>query len=401
MKKARREAPGRGVRGARTARWRGLLLATVVAFVMSSVIVTSPTVSAETLSDFSAPLLGTTATAQLTRAPDARELSCTRGCASGLFRGPAYPQGVSYVTPGPAAWGVLSSSPALAAKVSRFYFGDHDQSAAVTLIQTSSGADTAATVLQIAKDDNVSSRKLAKTQATGGWTLWTSADVAVGGGSSRKAAYAGRPGQIVRVACTHSSSASSAGECTNVGALALTIAQKQPSVPQIAANLLPAGTPTGVTSQVADLQDSAGIWGQWLGGPASFVSALGPLSSTLEWSVAGAPALTLSGVLTTLTSTAPLGEFLATLCTPSTKTKCSVIKDLPASVPAGVQASAASFYLEPNAAPSAIEVQLGGMGKMVDLGCAVKDGFTRAMTAREISACRGAISSVAGAIWGS
>ena len=361
----------------------------LAALVTAQGLVLAPSAHAASLSTFSAPLDGTSATAQATRLPS--PASAQRYVAHELGD-----YGTVYTVAGPLATGVLADRPAFVAKVSR-QLPASDGVVATSIIQVKPGTDLAAEVTWASGHDGMTGSTPRTSTLPGGWMVWdygVSADKDV----HRQAVYAAKGTQIVRVYCQVQNDAakpaSTAPLCKDPVALARGIVQTKPALPSTSAvkALLPPRTPAGLTPQFANVSRSGPLWRSLFGADESLTTALGPQTVNVTWTVPGSPGLIVQATQTTLASLDPTPRFLSDLC-PMGSATCTGRADLAVTPPGGL-AVADAYHPKGEAGTWALETQIAARGRLLDIGCAAGDGNTRAMTDAESATCATALASV-------
>ena len=383
-----------------------LALAAATATATAGIIVTAGPAHAAGVSDFDAPLLGSTASRHWSRLPDPIDLLCKDACRKGLLPGLASENGAAaYIPAGPASWGVLANDPALIGKVARFYQGD-SLYAGAQIVEIRPGTPLEPLVSRMAQEDlahvGVSRAKAVASTSTqsDGWTVWITEAVSPKDRSLDRfqAAYAAKGNEIIRVFCDGAMRFGSAF-CGGLSDTALSIARAKlgATIPARTAALAPATPVSGLSPDFASKIDSREFWGNVLQAPMSMIRGLGPQTLALQWSVPDAPALTVNAAVTTLKRQQGLKAFLGTLCAAGNPT-CTTATTL-GPTPRGGRAAGMAGRPEGETGDWWMEFQAGDNRRVADLQCFAKEGYTRALTPAERTACAKAISSVAAALF--
>lgn len=370
----------------------------------AALVITAVPAHASGVSDFDAALLGSTASQHWSRLPDPVDLLCKDACRRGLLPGLASENGTAtYIPAGPASWGVLAEDPALVGKVARFYQGD-SLYAGAQILEIRPGTPIEPLLARMVHEDlaNVGATPAktvaSKVRESDGWTVWISEGVTPKGRSFDRfqSAYAAKGNEIVRVYCDGAVRFGGAF-CGGLKDIALSIARAKPAatISARSAALAPKAPIAGLSADFASTIDSREFWGNILQAPTPMVKALGPESLALQWSVPDAPALTVNAAITTLKRQQGLKAFLATLCKAGDPT-CTAVKAL-GTTPRGGQAAGASARPEGETGDWWLEFQAGDNRRVLDVQCYAKDGYARALTSTERTACTRAIAAVTSA----
>lgn len=341
------------------------------------------------LSSFTAPLLGSSATAQATRLPAPPRVN-------GMFAQSMGDYGATYTTAGPGAYGVLADRPAFVAKVGRGYQSSYGQ-ANVTIIEVKPRTNLATEIKAAAEHDGVSKGKVTTSTTSDGWTVWSFAETQ-DGSSYNEAAYAGKGNQIVRIFCSWQSGLDTPTDtplgCTDPAKVVLQVARTAPRAPSAGGlgTLIPAKGPVGLKPSFASVTSSGLLWPTRNEASEALTGDLGKATVDLYWTVPGAPGLVATVSATTLASMSAVPAFLDTLCPASLKT-CTPRPDL-AQAPPGGKAAAIEYHPEGQKGIWALETQVAGSGRLLDIGCALGSTAERAMTPAEVNRCTAALAAV-------
>lgn len=359
---------------------------------------------AQGLSDFNAPMLGSTASEQWSRLPSNSVIFDDGKQNYEVFLG--WDNGeATFTVKGPGAWGVLATSPYFERKLSRFFTEGPDYYA-TTIIELTKGAPTDAVVASLAKEDFASAKVtpgkklVTPKKESDGWTVWTSkpAPSTVDPKETIHTAYASKGQEIIRVFCGGDLS-SRKGQCDWGPALALHIARTKPDLeyPKDVAALSPTRTASGLRPEMATYLMSEDIWVQNLEAPKSMSQFLGENTLNLQWGVPSQPALQVRAAITSLPDQLGLDEFLADICRPTQS--CSTVRDLAPTPKGGQSAGVISWPEGEKKSTWHMEFQAGDNKRVASIYCTVGDGYERALTTAEVASCTTAIKVASAAIF--
>ena len=384
-------------------RTRSVVAGVALSTLATLLTIASPTFAAG-LTDFDAPMLGSTASAQWSRLPSFSVIIDDGKSNFDVVLGADDGESV-FIAKGPGAWGVLADSPYLMSKVSRFYSAAPEVFA-TTIIELTKGAPTESVVTSLATSDFAGTKVAAGTKIvtprreSDGWTVWTTKPARSKNDPNDvvHTAYASKGREIVRVYCGGDLSDRD-GQCEWGPALALHIARTKPNLtyPKDVSALAPKRGASGLKPEMATFLVSEDIWEGRMDAPRSMAQFLGENTLSLQWSVPGQPALSIRGAVTSLPDQLGLDEFLADICRP-TQT-CAVVRDL-APTPANGQSAGVISWPEGEMKSTwHMEFQAGDDSRVASIYCTVGDGYERPLTKAEASGCRSAIKAAAGAIF--
>ena len=354
---------------------------------------------------FNAPIFGTTATLTEGRMPTFAEVNCADArCTKGVVIG-AEGGVTQYISTTIARGGAFADSPAFVAKLNKTWFGlsgnlsDDRSTFTINLTQVATGADAAALV---AADAAKYGGKLSAPAAASGATTWS----ATGdhGGALWTVSYVALGDALARGACLQYGAERESATCPAANVQALTLSTVLAPAPtelagvRSVAGLVPARV-KGLTPQFLNIEPAKPLWAVNAPTPA-LERALNARANSvsLQYGVAGQPALLFTAKVGAVSSTAAARPWTATVCEMAGSTSRTCERTAlrgPASGFLGVWS-----MRTPSEGPGFLSVHFTGAGKVGEAECTVPGtlGADRALTADETRACRTALTAFAAAV---
>ena len=359
---------------------------------VASALVMSPAEAAG-VEDFNAPLLGTTATAQVTRFPSAAEITCSdAACTDGIFA-QVEQRGVEYSTTRIMPDAGYTRVPQFRRGVASTWF---DATRATTdvayvtfvIAEYASGSDMVSVAKAIAAGTETS---LAPIQVGGrevwvGETLNKSESDNVYAGTGFKSAYVLGENSFVRAGCQLGESVLATTTCTIPGLakLAVRIADRAPQPVVGRAQLgriLPASYPKGMRPLVLSSVNSAVGWGTATHDAALLAAVDKQPTALTQFTLSGAPRMAVDAVFSGLAKSSLARAFVAERCVSTATRACRTTK-----LPGGLGYQ--NFYFDAGTKRGNARIIFvgAGNGRLVSVDCN-KRVIAGAMTVAEQAKC--------------
>lgn len=369
--------------------------ALVVAAALAASVIAAAPAQAETVLDFDAPLLGTTATLQTTRLATASDVTCSdAACTSGIFR-KVTSGGFEYSSVDLMRDAGYTRPPQFRRGISQSWY---DATAAdadvaymtVALAEYAPGSDMVSVATSVA--------------ALGGITLSPmtvdGVDVLVGEsvnasdtdnvytGSAFKSAVVIGADSMVRAGCQLGGAQVAATTCTtaNLAQLAVKVSRQSPlaAVPgQSSINrLLPTAFPAGMRPLVLASATAEDAWGMSISNAALLAELDKSPSAVTQFTLAGAPRMAVTAVFSALGKPGMANGFIARTCQSNATRVCKTtqLRD-------GLGYQNLSYDKGSKRDNARLTFFGAGNGRLVSMGCYKRKPTVGAMTVKEQAMC--------------
>ena len=369
--------------------------AIAVAVALAASVIAAAPAQAETVSDFDAPLLGTTATLQTTRLATAADITCSdAACTTGIFRkvmsgGFEYSsvelmRDAGYTRPAEFRRGISQSwYDATAADADFAYM-------TVALGEYAAGSDMVAVATSIAALGGIT---LSPTTVDGvevwiGETTNTSDADNVYTGSAFKSAVVLGTNSMIRATCQLDGAQVESTTCTvaNLAQLAVKVAKKSPRATvsgQSKINrILPNSLPIGMRPLVLASESAEDAWGMLMSDTALLAELDKYPSAVTQFTLVGAPRMAVDVIISALSNSKIADGFIGESCESSATRICRTTK-----LPGGFGYQNLSYDKGTKRDNARLTFVGVGNGRLMSIDCYKRKPTAGTMTLKEQSMC--------------